>query len=29
MVYFAWKEANHQIASRRASPSNETVAYHK
>jgi hypothetical protein len=29
MVYFAWKEANHQIASRRALPGNETVAYHK
>lgn len=29
MVYFAWKEANPQIASHRASPGNETVAYHK
>lgn len=29
MVYFAWKEANPQIASRRTLPGNETVAYHK
>ena len=29
MVYFAWKEANQQVASHRALPGNETVAYHK
>lgn len=29
MVYFAWKEANPQIASHRAVPGNETVAYRK
>ena len=29
MVYFAWKEANQQFVSHRASPGNETVAYHK
>ncbi len=29
MIYFAWQEANHQVASRRILPRNETVASRK